>query len=141
MLGNEKPEALPVVELDLSKLPEGTPKIAGSRGEVGGGHRGLQEDLAVLPRRSRRGRWWRSSSDTAIQAYQALQLRDYGRIDFRLAKDGTLHVLEVNPNPYLLPTAEFSMAAKKSGRSYSDLIGEIVDLALARYGENGKPKG
>jgi hypothetical protein len=26
------------------------------------------------------------------------------------------------------------MAAKKSGRSYSDLIGEIADLALARYG-------
>src|SRR5262245_2500923 len=30
VLGNEKPVALPIVELDLSKLPEGTPKIAGS---------------------------------------------------------------------------------------------------------------
>ena len=44
-------------------------------------------------------------------------------------------MLEVNPNPYLLPTAEFAMAAKKSGRSYSDLIGEIVELAMARYGQ------
>ena len=72
-----------------------------------------------------------------MQAFQALQLRDYGRIDFRLAADGTLHVLEVNPNPYLLPSAEFAMAAKKSGRSYTELIGEIVDLALARYPNNG----
>src|SRR2546426_7536427 len=30
VLGNENPVALPVVEMDLSKLPEGTPKIAGS---------------------------------------------------------------------------------------------------------------
>jgi len=71
--------------------------------------------------------------DTAVQAYSALQLKDYGRIDFRLAPDGTVHLLEVNPNPYLLPTAEFSMAAKKSGRSYTDLIGGIADLAMKRY--------
>ena len=29
VLGNDKPEALPLVELDLSKLPEGMPRIAG----------------------------------------------------------------------------------------------------------------
>jgi D-alanine-D-alanine ligase len=50
-------------------------------------------------------------------------------------------VLEVNPNPYLLPSAEFAMAAKESGRSYSDLIGEIVDLALERYPNGTKQKG
>ena len=75
--------------------------------------------------------------DTATQAFQALKLRDYGRIDFRLAANGTLHVLEVNPNPYLLPSAEFTMAAKQSGRSYRDTIGEIADLALARYATGG----
>ena len=79
--------------------------------------------------------------DTAIQAYQALQLCDYGRIDFRLATDGTLHVLEVNPNPYLLPAAEFSMAAKQSGREYADLVGEIVEQALTRYGVNAPRNG
>ena len=29
VLGNDSPEVLPLIELDLSKLPEGTPKIAG----------------------------------------------------------------------------------------------------------------
>ena len=29
------------------------------------------------------------------------------------------------------------MAAKKAGRSYAELIGEIVELALARYPNNG----
>ena len=32
------------------------------------------------------------------------------------------------------------MAAKKSGRSYSDLIGEIVELAIGRY-SNGSRAG
>jgi D-alanine-D-alanine ligase len=132
VLGNEKPEALPIVELDLSKLPEGTPKIAGAEvkwEEDTDAYRKTQpffpDDLdEVLVERIK---------DTAVQAYQALQLRDYGRIDIRLAADGTIHVLEVNPNPYLLSTAEFAMAAKQSGRSYTDLVGEIADLALARY--------
>jgi len=41
-------------------------------------------------------------------------------------------VIEANPNPWLDPTAEFSMAAKESGRSYTDTIGEIVELAMRR---------
>jgi hypothetical protein len=30
------------------------------------------------------------------------------------------------------------MAAKASGRSYTQLIGEIVDLAMSRYATRGK---
>ena len=140
VIGNAEPEGLPVVELDLSQLPEGVPKIAGSEVKWEEGTDAYEktkpffpEDLdeAVLTQ----------LKEKAVQAYQALQLRDYGRIDFRLAQDGTLHVLEVNPNPYLLPSAEFPMAAKASGRSYADLIGEIVELALARYENGTKQKG
>ena len=36
-----------------------------------------------------------------------------------------------------IPNAEFTMAAKRSGRSFNELIGEIAELALARYGSNG----
>ena len=136
VLGNEKPEALPVVEMDLSKLPEGTPKIAGSEVKWEEDTEAYKKTKAFLPDDLDEEVVQKLQS-TAVQAFQTLQLRDYGRIDFRLAKDGTIHVLEVNPNPYLLPSAEFAMAAKKAGRSYSDLIGEIVDLALARY-PNGK---
>ncbi|NOT34844.1 MAG: ATP-grasp domain-containing protein [Candidatus Eisenbacteria bacterium] len=132
VIGNEKPEALPVVELDLSKLPEGIPKIAGSEVK-------WEEDTVAY--KTTKPFFPDDLGDdvvnqlqeTAVQAYQALQLRDYGRIDFRLATDGRVHVLEVNPNPYLLPTAEFSMAARKSGRSYTELIGEIVSQAIGRY--------
>jgi D-alanine-D-alanine ligase len=132
VLGNEDPEGLPAVELDLSKLPEGVPKIAGSEVKWEEGTEAYEKTKPFFPD-DLGEEVLAQLKEKAVQAYQALQLRDYGRIDFRLAVDGTLHVLEVNPNPYLLPTAEFAMAAKKSGRSYSDLVGEIVELALDRY--------
>ena len=132
VLGNEKAEALPVVELDLSKLPEGTPKIAGTEVKWEEDTQAYKATKPFFPD-DLDEEVTKKLQDTAVQAFQALQLRDYGRVDFRLATDGTVHVLEVNPNPYLMPTAEFSMAAKKSGRSFVETIGEIVNLAVARY--------
>jgi D-alanine-D-alanine ligase len=69
---------------------------------------------------------------TAVAAYQALELRDYGRVDMRLQPDGRVHVIEVNPNPWLSSKAEFAMAARKAGRNYPQLVEEIVELAMAR---------
>jgi len=132
VLGNDKPEALPVVELDLSKLPAGTPKIAGTEVKWEEDTRAYKATKPFFPD-DLDDEVVKKLQDTALQTFSALQLHDYGRIDFRLAKDGTVHVLEVNPNPYLLPTAEFSMAAKKSGRSYISTIAEISDLAVTRY--------
>ena len=43
-------------------------------------------------------------------------------------------VIEANPNPWLASKAEFAMAARKAGWNYTQLIGEILGLALARYG-------
>ena len=132
VLGNDNPEVLPMVELDLSKLPEGTPKIAGKevKWEKDTEHYrvtksapadDLDEDTV------------QRLSETALSAYQALKLRDYGRIDMRLTPKGEVYVIEANPNPWLASGAEFHMAARKAGRTYPQLIGEIVDLARARY--------
>jgi D-alanine-D-alanine ligase len=70
---------------------------------------------------------------TAVIAFRALKLRDYGRLDLRLGQNGRVYVIEANPNPWLDPAAEFAMAAKESGRSYTQMIGEIVELAMKRY--------
>ncbi|MCI0659035.1 MAG: hypothetical protein L0170_18430 [Acidobacteria bacterium] len=51
----------------------------------------------------------------------------------RLDKEGKIYVLEVNPNPWLHSKAEVALAGKESGKSYSALIDEIVNLALSRY--------
>ena len=136
VLGNEKPQALPVVEMDLSKLPEGTPKIAGSEVKWEEDSAAYKATKSVFPADLDEATTTRLQ-ETAVQAFTALQLHDYGRIDFRLAPDGTIHVLEVNPNPYLLAGSELSMAARKSGRSHPALIAEIVDSAMGRYATAG----
>ena len=131
IIGNDKPDALPVVELDLSKLPDGTPRIASAEVKWGKGtaaYRDTKSAIATdLPEES-----VMTLQQTAIAAYQALELRDYGRVDMRLQADGRVHVIEVNPNPWLSSKAEFAMAAKKSGRTYPQLVEEIVELAMAR---------
>ena len=131
ILGNDKPEALPVVELDLSKLPLGTPRIAAAEVKWGKGTRAYRDTKSAiatdLPDET-----LQALQHTAVAAYQALEARDYGRVDMRLQPDGRVHVIEVNPNPWLSSRAEFTMAARKSGRSYAQLIEEIVELARAR---------
>jgi D-alanine-D-alanine ligase len=131
VIGNDKPEALPVVELDLSKLPDGTPRIASAEVKWGKGTKAYRETKSAiatdLPEES-----LLALQHTAVAAYQALELRDYGRVDMRLQSDGRVQVIEVNPNPWLSSKAEFAMAARKSGRNYTQLVEEIVELAMAR---------
>ncbi|HXW05003.1 MAG TPA: hypothetical protein VD833_07220 [Vicinamibacterales bacterium] len=133
VLGNDNPMALPVVELDLSRLPEGRPRIAGAEVKWGKGTRAYRDTKSAiaedLPEET-----IGLLQTTAVAVFQALELRDYARIDMRLRPDGRVAVIEANPNPWLASKAEFAMAARRSGRNYTQLIEEIVDLALARYG-------
>jgi D-alanine-D-alanine ligase len=128
---NTKPEALPLVELDLSKLPEGMPHIAGYEVKFDTTTEAYRVTKSA-PVRGMDDETTQRIQQTAITAYRALKLRDYGRIDLRLAENGRVYVLEANPNPWLDPAAEFAMAAKESGRSYVDVIREIVESAMRR---------
>ncbi|HEX8173385.1 MAG TPA: D-alanine--D-alanine ligase [Thermoanaerobaculia bacterium] len=131
VLGNDRVEALPLVELDLSKLPEGMPKIAGYEVKFDVNTEAYKKTKSA-PARDLDEETTLRIQETARTAFRALQLRDYGRIDLRLAQNGRVYVLEANPNPWLDPAAEFAMAAKESGKSYTEMIGVIVENALAR---------
>jgi D-alanine-D-alanine ligase len=75
----------------------------------------------------------------ALTAYTALQVRDAGRLDFRLDSEGRPAFLEVNPLPGLHPThSDLPMIATDAGMSFVDLIGAIVDSAAARIGVGGR---
>jgi len=131
IIGNDKPEALPVVELDLSKLPDGTPRIAAAEVKWGKGTKAYRDTKSAVAT-DLNEETTLSLQQTAMAAYQALELRDYGRVDMRLQSDGRVHVIEANPNPWLSSKAEFAMAARKAGRTYTQLVEEIVELAMAR---------
>jgi len=133
ILGNyENARALPLVELDLSKLPKGMPRIATQDVK-------FEKDAEVYKLvKSAIAEDLDEETETrlteiAIKAYRAVRLRDYGRIDMRISSKGEVYVIEANPNPWLSSGQEFAMAAKKSGLSYTQMIEEIVDLAMARH--------
>lgn len=71
--------------------------------------------------------------EVALAAYRTLGCRDYARVDMRLeAGTDNVYVLEVNPNPDLADSCALAASARASGRTYEQLVREIVDLALAR---------
>jgi D-alanine-D-alanine ligase len=127
----ENARTLPLVELDLSKLPEGMAKIASMDVKF------MKDTDAYKLTKSAIAEdldeeTTAKVTETALKAYRAVKLRDYGRIDMRLSPKGEVYVIEANPNPWLSNGQEFAMAARKSGLSYTQMIGEIVELALAR---------
>jgi D-alanine-D-alanine ligase len=67
-------------------------------------------------------------------AFRALWLRDYARLDIRLAPDGEIWVLEANANPFISYGHDMANAAEKAGMDYYAFIQRLVDEAVARYG-------
>jgi len=132
VLGNEPSEALPIVELNLDDLPVGIPRIAGTEVKWERGTEAYQKTKLRVAKDLGEATA-EEMERTAVAACRALEVRDYARVDFRLAPDGTLYVLEVNPNPWLHSTAEFALAARASGRDLPAVVQEIVDLALIRH--------
>jgi D-alanine-D-alanine ligase len=129
ILGNQNPEVLPLIELDLSRLPADMPKVAGTEVKWEKDSEAYKVTKSA-PAEDLSEEVVEKLNTTALAAYRALRLRDYARIDMRLGSKGEVYVIEANPNPWLSSNSEFYMSAKKSGRSYADLIGEIVELAL-----------
>jgi D-alanine-D-alanine ligase len=66
-------------------------------------------------------------------AFRALWLRDYARLDVRLAPDGELWVLEANANPFISYGHDMANAADKAGMDYYQFIQRLVDEAMHRH--------
>jgi D-alanine-D-alanine ligase len=128
ILGNQDPEVLPLVELDMSRLPAGMPKVAGTEVKWEKDSEAYKATKSA-PVEDLDEETTEKLAETALAVYRTLKLRDYARIDMRLTSKGEVYVIEANPNPWLSSNSEFFMAAKKSGRTYAEMIGEIVNLA------------
>lgn len=144
VLGNDKPEALPIVEWDFSKVKRGA-KFATFDAKWNTESEGYKapelfpEDIPEPV--------YKRIQESAVDACKALRILDYGRVDMRVrnkkaAKQGSgstedpndweIFIIEVNPNPYLERNAEVAMAAAKHQLDYADLVEKILELAMHR---------
>lgn len=133
VLGNREPMALPPIEVDFSGLPEGVPRVLGSKAKWSPEsveYKGTRSVLAADLPDELRARLQKA----AVDAARAVRMRDYGRVDLRLTETGEIYVIEVNANCYLEKGSEFATAAAAAGLEFPALIQRIVDLALERYG-------
>ena len=71
--------------------------------------------------------------EASIDAYRALRVCDYGRVDLRLTESGEVYVIEVNASCYLERHSEFATAAAAHGIAYPKLVNRIAELAVERW--------
>lgn len=122
VIGNEKPEALPLVEIRPlkgeffdyeSKYTEsGAEEIVPAR---------VSENLT------------KKVQEMALDVYRAIGCRGFSRVDFILRNGGRPVVLEINTIPGLTPMSLLPKAAKAAGISYPNLLDKIISYSI----ENG----
>lgn len=139
ILGNGDAQVFPPIEIDFSGLPEGAPHIMGGRAKWVRGStefKGTRAVVAEIPNElSAR------LQKVSLDAYRALRVCDYGRIDLRLTDTNEIYVIEVNASCYLERSSEFATAARAAGVEYPMLINRIAEAAIIRHGGNGRRRG
>jgi D-alanine-D-alanine ligase len=141
LIGNPETEltALPALEVDFSRLPEGLNPI-------------LAYESKALPESP----YWteikfnRAAAGEAILAAMAehakrlfarLGCRDYARFDFRCAADGEPRLMEVNPNPAWANDGKLAFMAGFAGITYPGMLKMILDAAQRRLDLVGVSRG
>lgn len=130
-------QILPIHEIDFAAMPPDRPRIVSYAAKWDEAHvdyigtkpvplRNASPELVANVERVARGAW------------DALGLRDYGRIDLRVDDANVPWVIDVNPNPDISPDAGVARAAAMAGLSYPQLIARVAEVAYRRS-KQGSP--
>jgi D-alanine-D-alanine ligase len=82
----------------------------------------------------------REAQELARRAFQALKLRGYARIDFRMTEDGSLFCLEANTLPGMTQTSLIPQAAAAAGIPFPELCERIALYAVSSELSAQSPK-
>lgn len=123
ILGNSPIETLPVLEFDL----EGDPNAIQT-----------EEDKRTKPRQKTcpakiSQEFAEKLSDYSRRAFQALELRDFARVDIRVDSNDNIYLLEINSMASLGQNGSYVAAAKVAGYDYCALVNKMLDVAAVRY--------
>lgn len=121
--------ALPVAQIDYSAMPPQLPRVVGYAAKWSTGSAEDTGTRVVCPALVT-PEVTRQALETAQAAWRAVARRGYGRVDLRADALGVLHVLDVNPNADLAPSAGLARMAHVAGWSYTELVEHILNDAM-----------
>ncbi len=126
LLGNQPPEALPLVEYDFGGRSLKTVTCDDKF------HKQQDEPEKICPAPIEENLAQRIRA-MALAAFRACHCLDYARVDIRIDSAGNPFVLEINSMASLGAGGSFVRAAEAAGYSFSGLACRILDLAHLRY--------
>lgn len=119
----------PISEIDHSVYPPGTEPVYSHKLKIDLADSfhcfcpaPLDESLAARVRR------------LTLETFRLTHSFDVCRVDFRLARDGTPYILEINSLPGLTPISDLTICAEAEGWTHSQLIVAVLNAAIKRHG-------
>lgn len=130
--------ALPLLEVDFTRLDPSLPKILGyeSKWEPDSPYwTQIKYHEATLPDNIQQ-----QLIEHSARLFERLGCRDYARFDFRADAKGEIKLLEVNPNPGWCWDGKLSIMAGFQGMRYGEMLHQILMAAEERLGIVAKPQ-
>ncbi len=127
---------LPVTEEDYSEVPEELPKICGyeAKWRPDSPYYKIKSVAADIPQEKEK-----FLTECCMKLFERLEVRDYGRFDWRMDDKGNPKLLEVNPNPGWCWDGHLAKMAKFAGMSYPEMLLAILQAAEQRIELARKP--
>ena len=68
----------------------------------------------------------------SLRAFNVLNCKDFARIDLFVLNDGSVRINEINTIPGFTNISMYPMLMKQEGIGYTELISQLIQLALER---------
>lgn len=124
VLGNENPEAMPVIEIvpgdEYEFFDYNAKYLPGASQEICPAE--ISAELTAI------------AQEYGVKAHQVLQLHGYSRSDMIIDRDNTIYILETNTIPGMTQTSLLPQSAAAHGLDYPQLLEKLIELGLAAKG-------
>ncbi|MCW3785313.1 ATP-grasp domain-containing protein [Plebeiibacterium sediminum] len=126
LIGNSPVETFPVLEIDLEGDPDAIQTVDDKK------HKPKKKICPAMISDELADKMQKLSAE----AFHALNLRDFARVDIRLDEDDNIYLLEINSMASLGETGSYSAAARVAGYNFDNLVNKMLDVASVRYFSN-----
>ena len=76
--------------------------------------------------------------ELSVKAFKTIGCEGLARVDFFLKKDGSLLINEINTLPGFTKISMYPQLWQATGKTYPELIAELIDLSLKRFEQENK---